>query len=76
MENASTNEPATRRRDNEASHKLAYQIDEAARASGLGKTSLYKLISEGKLKAIKAAGRRLILRDDLEAYLRSCREAA
>ncbi len=67
---------ASHRQDGAPTQKLAYQIDEAARACGIGRTSLYELIGEGKLKAIRAAGRRLILREDLEAYLRSCREAA
>jgi hypothetical protein len=30
------------------------------RAIGIGKTSIYELIAEGKLKSIQAAGRRLI----------------
>jgi excisionase family DNA binding protein len=56
--------------------KLAFTITEACAAIGIGKTSIYELISEGKLKAIKAAGRRLILRSDLEAYLQSCRDTS
>ena len=56
--------------------KLAYQVNEAARASGLSRTTLYELIKNGQLKTIKAAGRRLILRSDLQAYLASCRDAA
>jgi excisionase family DNA binding protein len=54
--------------------KLAYRIDEAAQASGLGRTTLYELIGSGQLKAFKAAGRRLIMRSDLEAFLASYRE--
>ena len=42
------------------SDKLAYSINEACAATGIGRTSLYELISNGQLKAIKAAGRRLI----------------
>ncbi len=56
--------------------KLAFQINEAVSATGLGRSTIYDLIKEGKLCAVKAAGRRLILREDLEAYLRSCRDAA
>jgi excisionase family DNA binding protein len=59
-----------------AQEKLAYQVNEAARASGLSRTTLYELIKNGQLKTIKAAGRRLILRSDLQAYLASCRDAA
>ena len=59
-----------------AAEKLAYRIDEAAQASGIGRTSLYELIGSGQLKAFKAAGRRLIMRADLEAFLASCRDLA
>jgi excisionase family DNA binding protein len=58
------------------SNKLAYSINEACAATGIGRTSLYELIANGQLKALKAAGRRLILRTDLEAYLASCRNGA
>ena len=56
--------------------KIAFTVAEACEASGIGKTSLYSVIAEGKLKAFKAAGRRLILKKDLEAFLTSCRDAA
>lgn len=56
--------------------KLAYRIDEAAAATGLGRSSIYVAISSGQLKSFKAAGRRLILRTDLEEFLTACREAA
>jgi excisionase family DNA binding protein len=52
--------------------KLAFTIAEACAAIGIGKTSIYELIAEGKLKSIQAAGRRLIRRSDLEAFLESC----
>jgi excisionase family DNA binding protein len=58
------------------SEKLAFTIAEACTAVGIGKTSIYELINAGKLKAFKAAGRRLILRSDLEAYLQSCRDSS
>ena len=50
--------------------KLAYRIDEAVRASGLGRTTIYDEIKAKRLRSVKVAGRRLILRDDLEAFLR------
>lgn len=56
--------------------KLAYRVDEAVRASGLGRTTIYGEIKAGRLKAMKVAGRRLILKADLEAYLRQYSEAA
>ena len=56
--------------------KLSYTIAEACSATGLGRTSVYALIASGKLSAVKAAGRRLILRADLDAFLESCRGEA
>lgn len=56
--------------------KIAFRIDEAVRASGLGRTTIYNEIKAGRLKAVMVAGRRLILRSDLEAYLRNSAEAA
>ena len=37
-----------------ASGKLAYRIDEACRAIGIGRTSLYKLVETGELKLIRS----------------------
>ena len=59
-----------------ANDKLAYRIDEAVSASGLGRTTLYDEIKNRRLKAIKVAGRRLILREDLEAFLKATSQAA
>jgi excisionase family DNA binding protein len=59
-----------------APEKLAFTIAEACAAVGIGKTSIYELISDGKLRSVKAAGRRLILRADLEDYLQSCRDTS
>lgn len=39
---------------------LALRIDDACRALSIGRTSLYALIAEGKLKPVKLAGRTLI----------------
>lgn len=49
--------------------KIAYRIDEAVKASGLGRTFLYEQISNGALKSVKVGGRRLIMRDDLLNFL-------
>ena len=51
------------------SQPIALRIRDAAAASGLSRSTLYVLMAASKLPAIKAAGRRLILRADLEAYL-------
>ncbi len=39
---------------------LAYTVADACRVSTLGKTNLYKLISEGKLEARRIGGRTVI----------------
>lgn len=49
--------------------KIAYRIDEAIRASGLGKTFLYEHMAKGTLKSVKIGGRRLILHDELVDFL-------
>jgi excisionase family DNA binding protein len=56
--------------------KLAFTVSEVSAAVGIGKTSIYELINRGELKAIKVAGRRLVLKQDLEAFLSSCRDAS
>lgn len=59
-----------------ANDKIAYRIDEAVSASGLGRTTIYDEIKNRRLRAIKVAGRRLILREDLEAFLKSTSQTA
>lgn len=49
--------------------KRAYRINEAAAAYRLSRSTLYKLISDGKLHSVKVAGRRLIPRDAMEALI-------
>ncbi|MDC7693861.1 helix-turn-helix domain-containing protein [Asticcacaulis sp. DXS10W] len=51
------------------SEKLAYRIDEAVKASGLGRSFLYERMADGSLKSVKIGGRRLIMRDDLLRFL-------
>ena len=46
--------------------KMAYRIDEACLALGIGRTSIYYLHSEGKIKFIKIAGRTLVPASEIE----------
>ena len=55
--------------------RLSYSVPEAARATGLGKTTLYGLIGSGDLPSSKIAGRRLIATADLLALLKRNRTA-
>ena len=45
---------------NQTPDPLAYRISDACHVLGIGKTSLYELMKEGRIKAIKIAGRTLI----------------
>jgi excisionase family DNA binding protein len=56
--------------------KIAYRMREAERACGISKAKLYELIASGELKSVKRAGRRLIMRADLEAFLRGTNKQA
>lgn len=51
--------------------KLAFTVPEACEFSGLGRSSLYRLFERGILTPRKAGRRTLILREDLEAYIRN-----
>ncbi len=48
---------------------LAYSIADAARVSSIGRTRLYALISEGRLKARKIGKRTLIPAESLRALI-------
>ena len=48
---------------------IAYRIPEASLATGIGRTTLYKLISGGELPIVKIGTRSLIRRIDLENLL-------
>ena len=49
--------------------KLAYRIDEAVAATGIGRTKLYQFIKAGKIETRRADGMVLILREELQRYL-------
>jgi len=57
-----------------------YRLPDASRVSGLGRSSLYSLVGEGKIKSIcvrkrnNARGIRLISADSLSAFLNSFAE--
>jgi excisionase family DNA binding protein len=40
--------------------RLVYSIQEAAQATGLSRATLYRLISDGRLKTVKVGARRLV----------------
>ena len=49
--------------------KLALSIPEAAKISGISRSTLYLEIAAGHLNSRKVRGRRIILPEDLGAYL-------
>jgi excisionase family DNA binding protein len=50
-------------------------VGEACRVAGIGRTKLYQAIAEGELKARKLGKRTLILRGDLQRFLKNLPEA-
>lgn len=49
--------------------KLAYSIREACEASSLGRTTIYALIGQGRLQAVRVGGRTVIPADSLTALI-------
>jgi hypothetical protein len=49
--------------------KLVYSVRETISLSGLSRTTLYKLMGEGKLNTVMVAGRRLVPSSSLRALL-------
>lgn len=48
--------------------KILYNIDEAVAATSIGRTTLYELIREGKIKIVKVGRRSLIHVDELQRF--------
>lgn len=49
--------------------KLSFTIKEVVVALGIGRSTIYAAIAQGRLKAVKVGRRTLILRDDLHAWM-------
>ncbi len=60
------------------SEKLAHSVEDAARITTCGRTSIFQAIKEGSLRARKFGRRTVILDEDLRAWLAALpkREAA
>jgi excisionase family DNA binding protein len=51
--------------------KLVFKLDEFSFVYGVSRSSAYRAMAAGKLRTIKVGRRRLIKREDAEAYLAS-----
>ncbi|MBO9168428.1 helix-turn-helix domain-containing protein [Rhizobium sp. L245/93] len=51
--------------------KISMTMNEAVEYSGIGRSTLYDLIKEGKLTPKKLGTRTLILTEELDAYVRA-----
>jgi excisionase family DNA binding protein len=51
--------------------RLALSVEEASVASALGRSTLYQAISSGDLIARKSGRRTVILREELQTYLKA-----
>ena len=47
----------------------AYRVNDFIKAFGIGRTSVYRLIKDGKLPSVMIGGRRLIPADAAEALI-------
>jgi excisionase family DNA binding protein len=49
--------------------RVALRINDAVAMSGLGRSTIYKLIDSEKLRSVKIGKRRLVIRESLESLL-------
>lgn len=54
--------------------RIALTIADVVAAVGVGRTKIYEAIKTGDLKSFIVCGRRLVHREDLDAWLRAARE--
>ena len=54
--------------------KMVYSVEEAAEQLSIGKTLVRQLIMEGTLPSLKIGHRRLVSREDLEAFVARSRD--
>ena len=54
---------------NELYEPIAYRISDACRVAGIGKSKLYALAAEGKLRLSRVVGRTLVPRAELQRLI-------
>ncbi len=57
--------------DPPAAPMLAVSVNEAVRISGVGRTSIYEAIGDGRVEAVKCGSKTLVLIDSLRAFIAS-----
>jgi excisionase family DNA binding protein len=55
--------------DTPLNERLVLSIEDASRYIGLSKTSIYNLLEEGEFGSFKVGKRRLIRREELDAFV-------
>ncbi len=68
-----SSEHTTAIREEPESEDLVYSLNEAANLLRIGRTSLYELLAAEELRSIKIGSRRLVAREDIEAFIASRR---
>jgi excisionase family DNA binding protein len=59
-----------------ADGRLMYRVSEAAEMLGIGRTNVYELMNEGRVRSVRIGHRRLIPRVALEAFVTELLEAS
>jgi excisionase family DNA binding protein len=65
-----TDTPPADEADQPREGDIAFSVDGFCRASSLGRSFVYQAIKDRKLRTVTRGRRRLILRQDAEAFLR------
>ena len=56
--------------------KLVYSVNECAELVGIGRSLAWQMVRQGQLGSFKVGHRRLVAREDLEAFIADRREIA
>jgi len=57
-------------------HKVLFSVEEAAVSLSMGRTTVFNLIKEGQIHAVKIGKRRLVAATELEAFALRLQEAS
>lgn len=60
---------------NDPDGRISYSVEDAAEATGVGRSFLYLAIKNGELASLKLGKRRLLMRADILAWLATKRAA-